>query len=286
MRDLFAHTSGLAYHFTEYGYVDQLYRDRKILRTRPLEEFVDELATLPLAFHPGTRWQYSVAHDVLARIIEVISGQAIDEFLHERLFAPLGMVDTGYFVPEKNHDRFTTMYGSVSIDKTDTSITSWFGLAMMGQNKRLNGPKDSRQSYKHSSLRGGSGLVSTAIDYWRFAQMLLNNGVFEGKRYLGRKTIELMRSNHLAPELLPYELGGVVSHGQGFGLGVSVCTDVGLSQSMGSVGDYGWGGAANTNFWIDPQEELIGIILTQHQPNNWIPTTAAFRTAVYQSIID
>lgn len=284
--DLFTHTAGLSYHFTEYSYVDQLYRDTQQMRGRSLAEFTTDAAKLPLAFHPGTRWRYSIAHDVLARVIEVISGQAFDDFLQERLLKPLGMVDTGFYVPEDKHDRFTTMYGSVSIDETDTSVTKWFGLAMMGQNQRLNGPKDSRQSYKHNHLRGGSGLVSTAEDYWRFTQMLLNNGEANGQRFLGRKTIELMRSNHLAPELLPYELSGIDSLGQGFGLGMRVTMDVGRAQVMGSVGDYGWGGAANTSFWIDPQEELIGIIMTQHQPSGFIPSSADFRTAVYQAIVD
>ncbi|MGB1249604.1 MAG: serine hydrolase domain-containing protein [Candidatus Promineifilaceae bacterium] len=286
IRDLFTHTSGLSYHFTEYGYVDQLYRDTKQVRDRPLADFVADAAKLPLAFHPGTKWRYSIAHDVLAHVVEVISGQSFDQFLQERLLTPLGMVDTGFYVPEENHDRFTTMYGSISIDETDTSATRWFGLAMMGQNQRLNGPKDSGQSYKHDNLRGGSGLVSTAQDYWRFAQMLLNNGVANGQRFLSRKTIELMRSNHLASALMPYELNGIESPGQGFGLGMTVTVDVGLSQVLGSVGDYGWGGAANTSFWIDPQEELIGVIMTQHQPSSFFPSSADFRTTVYQAIVD
>ena len=286
IHDLFTHTSGLSYHFTEYGVVDQLYRDTKQVRDRPLAEFSADAAKLPLAFHPGTKWRYSIAHDILARVVEVISGQAYDDFLQDRLFGPLGMVDTGFYVPAEKHDRFTTMYGTVSIDEVDTSVTMWFGLAMMGQYRRLNGALDSQQSFKHNSLRGGSGLVSTVQDYWRFAQMLLNDGEFNGQRFLGRKTVELMRSNQLAPDLLPYELSGLYSPGQGFGLGMRVTADVGLAQMMGSVGDYGWGGAANTSFWIDPQEELIGIIMTQHQPSGFIPSSADFRTAVYQAIVD
>ena len=117
---LFTHTSGLSYHFTEYGYVDQLYRETKQVRARPLAEFAADAAKLPLAFHPGTKWRYSIAHDILARLVEVITNQSYDDYLQEVMFGPLGMKDTGFYVPEEKHDRFTTMYGTVSIDEVDT----------------------------------------------------------------------------------------------------------------------------------------------------------------------
>ena len=286
IQQLFTHTSGLTYHFTEYGPIEQMYRDNAIFSAKPLKALVGDALQLPLAFQPGTKWRYSMGHDVLAHLVEVISGKSFDDFLQEHLFAPLGMVDTGFYVPEGKNGRFTTMYGSRSIDIPQTSLTNWFGDAMAGINQRLEGAADSRQSQPHNFLSGGHGLVSTAMDYWRFCQMLLNHGELDGNRILGRKTVELMRVNHVPASLLPYEIGNIPSPGQGFGLGMRVLQDVGLAAIPGSVGDYGWAGAANTYFWIDPVEEMVGIFMSQYQPSGLIPASAAFRIAAYQAIVD
>ena len=285
IRDLLTHTSGLTYHWLEYGRVEFLYREAHLLTNKPLAEFVDDLLQLPLAFQPGTAWRYSNAHDVVARLVEVISGRPLDDYLQETIFDPLGMVDSGYYVPEAKPDRFATMYGSYEVLQSDMTFTRWFGEAMMGVSRYLAGPTDSLESAPHQTLRGGHGLVSTAADYLRFAQMLLNGGELDGRRILGRKTLELMTTNHLRPELLPYELGGVPSPGLGYGLGFRVLMDLGQSQTVGSVGEFGWGGAASTNFWVDPEEELIGVLMSQYQPpvHLLIPD---FKVMAYQAIVD
>jgi CubicO group peptidase (beta-lactamase class C family) len=227
-----------------------------------------------------------MGHDVAARLVEIISGQPFDQFLQEHIFAPLGMVDTGFYVPQEKHGRFTSMYGSVSIDHPHTSVTRWFGDAMAGVNQKLADGQSCRESQPHNILRGGTGLVSTAMDYWRFCQMMLNDGILNGERIVGRKTVELMRTNHLPDRMLPYEIGQIPRLGYGFGLGMRVLQDVGQAAIPGSVGEYGWAGAANTYFWIDPAEELIGVFMSQYQPSGLIPAADAFRVATYQAIID
>jgi len=286
IQDLLTHTSGLTYHFLEYGPVEAMYRDAQVITPKPLSEFVANLLELPLALQPGTAWRYSFGHDVAGLLIEIMSGQALDVFLQERLFDPLGMVDTGYFVPQDKWGRFATMYGSAAIEHSGTTLSSQFGGAVTGINRRLAGPEDSLQSRPHNALRGGSGLVSTVSDYARFCQMLLNNGVLDGTRYLGRKTLELMVANHLKPKLMPYEIGGFYSPGYGYGLGFRVLMDVGQCMVPGTVGEYGWGGAASTHFWIDPKEAFIGIQMAQYQPSGYYPIASDFRVAAYQAIID
>ena len=286
VRDLLTHTSGLTYHWLEYGHVEEMYRERRVESLKPLSDFVTGLLELPLAFQPGAAWRYSFAHVVVAHLIEILSSRPLDVYLEESLFEPLGMVDTGFYVPECKLDRFASMYGSVEIDRSDTTATKWYGDAEAGVNRRLARPEDSLQAKRHNVLRGGAGLVSTASDYWRFCQMLLNRGELDGGRILGRKTVELMTTNHLPPELMPYEVGGVYSPGCGYGLGVSVLMDVGQCQSVGSEGAYSWGGAATTSFWIDPTEELVGIQMAQFQPSGFHLIAQDFKVMAYQSIVD
>lgn len=288
IHDLLTHTSGLSYHFLEYGCVEEMYRETDFSSGAelPLAEFVDGLCQFPLAFQPGTRWRYSFAHDVVARLVEIISGQNFAAFLTDNIFKPLNMVDTDFYVPAEKINRFAAMYGSGNLEEGTMTGRTMFAMAMMGVNKLLAGPTDSLESKPHQAFRGGSGLVSTALDYWQFCQMLLNNGQLNGNRFLGRKTIELMTTNHLAPGLLPYELGGIEYPGFGYGLGVNVLIDLGQSQIVGTEGTYSWSGAANTTFWIDPQEDLIGILMTQFQPTSYHLVAQDFKVAVYQAIID
>ena len=285
VRDLLTHTSGLTYHFLEYGPVEEMYRKASVSSQKPLAEFVADGLELPLAFQPGTAWRYSVAHDVVARLIEVMSGQPLDVYLRENLFEPLGMVDTGYYVPQDNLDRLTAMYGN-DIGTPDMTFTRWFGDAAQAAGTLIASPGDSLESRPHNVFRGGHGLVSTPQDYYRFCQMLLNGGVLGEERVLGRKTVELMTANHLLPELMPIELSGLYFPGYGFGLGMRVLMDVGQAQIPGSVGEFGWAGAANTYFWIDPQEELIGVLMAQFQPGDFFPVSPDFRVAAYQAIVD
>jgi CubicO group peptidase (beta-lactamase class C family) len=286
VRDLLTHTSGLTYHFLEYGPVEQMYREAQVCSQKPLSEFVADVLKMPLAFQPGTAWRYSYAHDVAAYLVEVMSGQPVDVYLRENLFEPLGMVDTGYYVPQGKVDRLAAMYGTGDCLEPDMTTTRWYEDAAVAGGRLIATSTDSLESAPHNVFRGGHGLVSTAQDYYRFCQMLLDGGELEGNRILGRKTVELMVTNHLIPEMMPYEIGGVYSPGYGYGLGFSVLMDVGQCQVPGSEGVYGWGGAASTSFWIDPQEKFIGVQMAQFQPSGFHPIGDDFEVAAYQAIVD
>lgn len=271
LRDLLTHTAGLSYGFDEGVYIDRLYQQH-IWRQQEenptdmsLDWLVTTIGTLPLASHPGAKFRYSMATDVLGGIVQIVSGQPFDRFLHERIFQPLGMVDTDFAVPAKKLPRFAATYGPGEENRL----------------KLVDGVETSKYARPAAYPSGGGGLVSTVGDYLRFAQMLLNRGELGGVRLLGPKTVELMTTNHLPPGIHPFD-----DPAAGFGLGVSVLTDLGQSNVLGSVGNYGWGGAANTNFWIDPQEELIGILMLQYMPSDTYPVVSDFRNLVYQALID
>ena len=270
IRDLLTHTSGLAYGIGDPSYVDALYEKQiwEVGRQRPettLEEMVWRIAALPLAHQPGSAWRYSMATDVLGYLVQVVSGMPFEAYLQQRIFEPLGMVDTDFYVPQGKGERFAALYGPAKgggLERLDVQ-------GVMAFDKPTRRPS------------GGGGLVSTASDYMRFSQMLLNKGELDGTRLLGRKTVELMTMNHLPDGLHPSE-----DQSAGFGLGFSVVTDVARSQSLGSVGRYGWGGAANTRFWIDPQEEMIGLLMLQFMPGGYYPVAEDFNVAVYQAIVE
>ena len=287
VRDVLTHTSGLTYDFLEDFPVAQQYRDKELMHdpTRTLEQLVDELATIPLAFAPGTMWHYSLGTDVAARLIEVISGQRLGDVLAERLFEPLGMTDTAFGVPESERGRICAMYGLPDLLGKGTTTGTLAAAAAAGDLGR----RDVEATYPSAApevfQRGGLGLFGTAADYLRFATMLLTGRAEDGTRILGRKTLELMHTNHLAPALLPYALDGVPSPGYGFGLGSRVAMDVGQSALAGSVGEFGWAGAAKTYYWVDPGEQLVGVLLTQHMLGVDLPE-ADFRAVVYQAIDD
>jgi len=266
LKDLFTHTAGLSYGF-EATHIDELYRQRVwgLMQANPdvtLAEFVNAIATVPLACQPGTRFIYSMAIDVLGRVVEVAADMPFATFLKERIFQPLGMMDTDFWVPPDKAHRLAALY---SRDEAGALVAHnptpfWY-------NRPTRNPS------------GGGGLVSTIGDYFRFAQMLLNRGELDGVRLLGRKTVEWMMMNHLP--------AGVHPHGDpavGFGLGGSVLLDPGRATVMGSRGNFGWGGAANTNFWVDPQEELVGILMLQFMPSETYPVVADFRNLVYAAL--
>ena len=272
IRDLLTHTAGLSYGFDENFILDQFYQQQMwgVMEANPtmtLAEWMGIIAGLPLAYHPGTRYRYSVATDVLGYLVQVVAGMPFADFLQERIFAPLGMVDTHFTVPPEKVARFAANYGP----------QAGGGLTVIDplQNSRFIRPTQ-RPS-------GGGGLLSTSGDYLRFTQLLLNQGTLDGVRLLGRKTVELMTTNHLPDGIY---LDNDPTTGTGFGLGVSVLMDLGKGQTLGSVGNYGWGGAANTNFWIDPQEGLIGILMTQFMPSGTYPVTPDFRILTYQALVD
>jgi len=287
VRDLLTHTSGLTYDFMQDSPVSEEYRTARLINdaTRSLESFVDELAQLPLAFQPGTRWHYSLGIDVAARLIEVVSGQPLGQFLEERMFVPLGMGDTGFAVPPDKLGRVAAMYGLPDIAGKGQTMGALVEAALAGVNQR----SDVSDSYPTDApdvfARGGHGLFSTVGDYLRFAQMLLNGGELDGSRLLGRKTLALMHSNHLPAQLLPYEIAGIPGPGFGFGLGSRVMMDVAATGGPGSVGEFGWAGAAKTYYWVDPVEDLVGVLMTQFMVGIDLPEQD-LRAVTYQAIID
>ncbi len=286
VRDLLSHTAGFTYPGHDYGPVEQMYRDALGDPAAPLAEFVAAVARLPLAFQPGTAFRYGVAHDIAGRLIEAVSGERLDRYLAKTILRPLAMTDTGYFVPEEKLERFVSLYGAGDEGRDDVTDRVRSEQALAGENRLIAGPRDSLQSGPHECFRGGTGMVSSARDYLRFCRMLLQGGELDGARILGRKTIELMTSNHLPAALLPYEIGGRASPGWGYGLGMRVMMDVALAGTPGSIGEYGWAGAAGTYFWIDPREQLIGILMAQHRPGGLFPISADFRATTYQAIAD
>ena len=286
VRDLIAHTSGLSYHFLEDTPVGRMYADAKLLDPKvPLAEAIDDLGRYPLAFEPGSRWHYSVGIDVAARVIEVISGQALADFLRERLFEPLGMVDTAFAVPEGKRDRLAAMYGRPDLVAPGQTFKKSFGQWQGGFNERI----DVGQTYPVDAAatfqRGGHGLFGTARDYFRFAQMLANGGELDGARFLGRKTLALMHANHLPLSLLPLSIEGVPLPGYGFGLGSRVALDVAQTGAPGSVGEFGWSGAAKTHYWVDPVEQVVGVFMTQSMSSFDLPELD-LRALAYGAIVD
>jgi CubicO group peptidase (beta-lactamase class C family) len=279
--DLLTHTAGLAYGLLPTTPVEELYQAAEIITPfRPLyvadilhvslPEMVRRLAELPLAHQPGTAWRYSLAYDVLGHLISVLSDRPFDVFMRERILNPLSMDDTAFCVPQDKLNRCAAMY--------DVMETGALGLA--------DAPATSPFTNADCHPSGGGGLVSTAADYMRFAQMLLNGGVLDGVRLLGRKTVARMTQNHVSAKLFPLNLLDMYPMpGEGFGLGVSVVVDETQKAVLASNGAYGWPGAAGTRFWVDPQEELIGLILPQVR-FLMIPTEAVFQNLVYQALVD
>ncbi len=288
VKDLFMHTAGLSYGWWQDSPVENLYRQTFGERQQEsLEKFVHSIAALPLLYHPGARWRYSYATDVLGRLVEVVSGKSLDDFFRQKIFTPLAMDDTDFHVHADSVDRFSACYcppGGFTLgsdtDSDDRPGDSGSAIALHEASR------DSRFTRPPAFLSGGGGLVSTLGDYQRFCQMLLNGGALDGSRLLGPKTVELMRANHLPPSLIPIGIGDNVDAGYGFGLGVSVLTDLPATSTPGSVGNYAWGGAASTQFWIDPVENMFGIFMTQFMPAGHYPIAREFRVAAYQALID
>jgi CubicO group peptidase (beta-lactamase class C family) len=268
IRDLLTHTSGLTYGLYGTDWVDEQYK--KVLwpaveanQNLPIAEFVDIALTLPLVFQPGTDFRYSISLDVLGLIIQIISGMPFGEFLQQRIFKPLGMKDTAFYVPQEKAGRFASTY-SPDINGGLRCSDPATGSKFLNPNR-----------YQ----AGGGGLVSTMGDYLQFARMLLGEGEVDGNRLLGRKTIEMMRANHLPTGILPFG-----QPGYGYGLGVGVYVDPVKGGVLGSPGHFGWSGAAGTYFWVDPLEDLICILMTQITPPP-PQLSEDLRTLVYQSLL-
>ena len=241
-----------------------------------LESMVEALAEQPLDYHPGTRWSYTISTDVCARLVEIISGQRFDDYLQRAVFGPLGMEDTGFYVPDGKASRFSALYRRNSRKE----------LVL------LDDPERSAYREPPTFLSGGGGLVSTTPDYLRFCQMLLNGGELDGVRVLGRKTVELMASNHLPGGgdmrsfALPGGYGEVEFEGMGFGLTVAVAMDPARTGVIGSAGEFMWGGAASTIFWVDPAEDMTVVFMTQMLPSGTFNFRGQLKSIVYPAIVD
>lgn len=275
MQQLLTHTAGFSYGFDPRDPVDQQYQAAKIFEAANLDEFATRVAALPLQFEPGSRWHYSVASDLVGLAVERISGMTLDVYLRERIFEPLGMKDTFFNVPESKRERFLPNHGWDVTNNKMVDVTA---------------RTDARGNYIASTLfSGGGGLVSSTMDYMRFAEMLRNGGSYNGARLLSPKTVQYMTLNHLPAAVgasgsgeAP-TLGALGSKGVGFGLGFSVVTDAAAAGIISSVGEYAWGGAAGTIFWIDPQEEIVTIAMIQLMASPW-PLRADMKTTTYQAI--
>jgi CubicO group peptidase (beta-lactamase class C family) len=263
IQDLLRHTSGLTYEFRGSTPVHEAYAKARVARLKQTNaDQVEELAGLPLLRQPGTVWEYSRSTDVLGRLVEVISGQTLGAFLSEHILTPLGMTDSGFAVPPADQSRLAEPFLKDPENGTDVALL------------------DVRRPAMFES--GGGGMVATAMDYARFMGMLLGNGRLGGTRLLGRKTVELMTSDHLgtitgAPDLLP--------PGHGFGLGFAVRTQPGMAPFPGSVGNYYWSGAAGTSFWVDPTERLYAVLMIQ-APVQREHYRVLFRDLVYAAVAD
>ncbi len=283
IRDLLSHQSGLTYGFHFRNSVDAAYRDLEIMGRANLSfpdatlaENIQKMAKLPLVFSPGTQWNYSVSTDVCGYLVEVISGMPFDRYLQERVFGPLRMVDSGFHVPDEKIERFAACYAPTP----------------KGGRVLQDDPQTSPYRQPATLFSGGGGLVSTARDYFRFTQMVANGGVLDGVRLLSRKTVDLMRINHLpgGVDLAAVSPMGQFSEattmGTGFGLGFSVLLDTAKAQISGSVGQYQWGGAASTAFWIDPVEEVVLVFMTQLLPSSTYPFRRELQVLVNSAILD
>jgi CubicO group peptidase (beta-lactamase class C family) len=272
IHDILTHMSGLATGFQD-GPVGDIYRANGLgfgFSGLTLEGYSDKLASLPLVFHPGTRWLYSAATDVVGRVVEVVSDTTLDVYLERNVFGPLGMTDTAFWVPEDKQDRFAQCYsrqnGQLAVFPTS-----------FGKRPKL--------------LSGAGGLVGTVDDYHRFATCLVRGGELDGVRIIGRKTLEYMTMNHLPGDADLQTMGrGSASEtampGVGFGLGFGVVIDPVTNQSLGSRGEYMWGGAASTAFWVDPVEDVTVVFMTQLFPSGTYPIRPQLRWVVNQALID
>jgi CubicO group peptidase (beta-lactamase class C family) len=287
--DLLRHTSGLTYGFQQRSNVDAAYREKKIGEVElsgTLDSMIADLAKIPLDFSPGEAWNYSVSADVTGYLIGKISGMPFEQFLKERIFNPLGMADTGFFVPADKAHRFAACYNA-----DPGGMMSFHATEKKGGLSLQDDPTTSSFLTPPSFISGGGGLCSTAADYLTFCRALLNGGELGGVRLIGPKTLALMTTNHLPgnrdlPAISRSMFAEATYNGIGFGLGFSITMDPAKTLLAGSAGEYAWGGAATTSFWIDPAEELITIFMTQVLPSSAYPIRRELRSMVYAAITD
>ncbi|GJM38098.1 MAG: serine hydrolase [Acidimicrobiales bacterium] len=273
--DLLRHTSGLTYGFLEAGPVDAIYRANDLgtfsRESRPLAEVCDELAKLPLVYSPGDHWEYSMATDVCGRVVEVASGKQLSSYIEEHVTGPLAMTETAFWARPHQHDRLAANYVATPDQKL----------------MLIDDPARSPAREAPAFEGGGGGMVGTLDDYLRFCQALLNGGELDGERVIGRKTLQVATRNHLpggrtvAEMWLAQTFAEAQMSGMGFGLGFSVIQDVAANRIIASEGEFAWGGAASTGFWVDPVEDLTCVIMTQQLPSSTYPIRRQLRNVVY-----
>jgi CubicO group peptidase (beta-lactamase class C family) len=269
VQDLMRHTSGLTYGIFGNSPVDELYKKSNMFASKSLADMVATIASLPLLHHPGEVWEYSVSTDVLGRVVEVVSGMPLDQFVAERITRPLKMVDTGFYLTAAQATRLARPDAAMMMPPGDVTA-------------------------KPAILSGGGGMLSTAGDYGRFCQMLLNGGVLDGVRILAPHTVALMTSDQLAPAverhspvaMLLDAFGPTPEMGTSFGLGFGVRTAAGRNPVPGSVGDFSWAGITGTYFWVDPKEKLVVVLMIQVPQATDVPYWRRVRTLVYQALVD
>jgi CubicO group peptidase (beta-lactamase class C family) len=272
MSELMTHTAGFTYGSFGNSLVDKMYNEQKVLQSQSLQEMIEKLAKIPLFYQPGTRWVYSVSMDIQGYIVEKLSGQSLPEFMQQHIFGPLGMKDSGFFVPKEKRNRFATLYredqeGHLAADATGGGV-----------------PND--YAAQPSKPSGGGGMVSTAEDYLRFAQMLLNGGELDGVRILAPATVQLMTSNHIAPILMTGESLGGPRPGLGWGYDCAVFTDPQQADTVFGKGTFWWQGAADTWFWADPTNDVIFVGMTQRMLGpKWPAVLALSQPTVYQALL-
>ena len=301
VRHLMTHTAGFSYEFMEASPVEAFYREHKISFNpgrqtegrANLSAMTTRLAQAPLVRQPGSGWGYSVSIDVLGRLVEVWSGEPLDRYFEERIFQPLGMVDTAFSVVAEKQERFAACYEPTSggdlsgLSSQEAVIRKSEGIGL----KLSDAPPDSHYLEMPETFSGGGGLTGTIGDYGRFCQMLLNKGELAGVRILGSKTVEFMSVNHLPNNKDMAAMGQKLwsessAEGIGYGLGMAVVIDAATTQLIRSTGEFFWGGAASTAFWIDPAENMFVVFMTQLVPSTFYPIRSELRVTAYQALID
>ncbi|WP_299349429.1 serine hydrolase domain-containing protein [uncultured Shimia sp.] len=286
LHQLLTHTSGLSYHFNP-GLLPQAMAGKNLLfhpDQGSLARMVDRVAALPLAFQPGARWEYSIGIDVIGRVIEVVSGQTLDAFFKEHILDPLGMSETAFSVPPHGYDRFAALYTPLDGDAMALNAAQTGGDSL----RRADGGEAS--PFLNADLHsGGGGLVGTLDDYMRFVEVLRRKGRFDGGQLLSQSTMSFMMRNHLPGDIAslgPQSFAEQPMDGMGFGIGGAVVLDPARARTLGSVGDFSWGGMASTFFWVDPVQDLSVVFLTQLSPSSSYPSRAEMKALVHGALTD
>jgi len=278
VRDLMRHTAGFTYGVFGNTEVDKQYRDAGLLRDHPdLGDFITKLGKIPLQYEPGERWHYSVSVDVQGALVERLSGMKFSEFLKARIFDPLDMPDTSFTIRPDKRDRFAQMYAPKG---TPGGLDAW--LTPNASTELEVAPEYANRGFQPGATfeSGGGGLISTAMDYLRFSQMMLNGGELDGVRLLSPRTVELMSRDHMGDVTMGFGRPGV-----GFGLDFAVLNDPGTAGDVGSAGEYNWGGAAGTRFWIDPERQIVGVFMVQSLPHR-TDLASKFKVLTYASLVE